>query len=78
MTNVMSSSKRKQEAWALVESEERSVGTYYVNTAAFASVQDSPPTKLQRKTASSKSSFLNYLSNKRSKSWAFRTKKLGR
>ncbi|GIP14854.1 hypothetical protein J40TS1_04960 [Paenibacillus montaniterrae] len=37
-----------QEAWTLVENEERSVGTSYVSTAAFGSVTYSPPTKLQR------------------------------
>ncbi|GIP18281.1 hypothetical protein J40TS1_39230 [Paenibacillus montaniterrae] len=37
-----------QEAWTLVENEERSVGKSYVSTAVFASVQDSPSNPLQR------------------------------
>ncbi|WP_213513291.1 hypothetical protein [Paenibacillus montaniterrae] len=45
-----------QEDWTLVENEERSVGTCYVSTAVFASVQDSTSTKLQRQSSSSKSS----------------------
>ncbi|WP_213519138.1 hypothetical protein [Paenibacillus montaniterrae] len=37
-----------QEAWTLVENEERSVEKSYVSTGIFASVQDSPSTTLQR------------------------------
>ena len=45
-----------QEAWTLVEKEERSVRIRYASTGVFASVQDSTSTKLQRITSSSKSS----------------------
>ncbi|GIP16990.1 hypothetical protein J40TS1_26320 [Paenibacillus montaniterrae] len=48
-----------QEAWTLVENEERSVGTSYVSTGIFASVQDSPSTKLQRNRIVIKVGFLN-------------------
>ncbi|MFC6332180.1 hypothetical protein ACFP56_06060, partial [Paenibacillus septentrionalis] len=50
-----------QEAWTLVENEERSVDVDYVSTAVFASVQDSPSITQQRESSSSKSNFLNYL-----------------
>ncbi|WP_213519628.1 hypothetical protein [Paenibacillus montaniterrae] len=50
-----------QEAWTLVENEERSVEQSYVSTAVFASVQDSPPNPLQRSYIVIKVGFLNYL-----------------
>gem|GEM_PF-960800 len=52
-----------QEAWTLVENEQRSVRIRYVSSGIFASVQDSTPNKLQRITSSSKSCVLSYLFN---------------
>src|SRR5690606_29749332 len=53
-----------QEDGELLESEERSVGTYYVSTEAFGSAPYSTPTKLQRINVVIKVGYLNCLFNK--------------